>query len=488
MKIKHLIILSIFLSCQRLVMGQDTAFYYTFGTIGFDDVIEFVETENNYIILGSTGGIADNNPDIYIIQLDKNFENPVYSALGTTDIERLKAVDYSSEGEIILLSQTYNPWKETSYDCRIDVLGQDLEQLNSKHFFRNGVQTPIDIVHFENEVFFILEEVLNDTTYKLLKTDSNLQLLDSIDISAYDLIDPKSIFLKNEGICIVGSSTNGQAKIIAFDQENLSLINNLEIGSEIGSEIGVSLTTYFDSNLALLTGSTNSYFSDDYDAFIALLDSTLTDTLWMKAYGWNSNGDNFNDFGVNSITSYDEAIYLGLTTNTFGQGGSDYHVYKLDTSGIFILGTSHGLTGDETLKQLFLSRDSTYFLIGTTNTPNIGGEDILIVKTKTFTSNPPKVFKTYIDDQTLANSIIGITEGNLNLELYIHCTDGLCKVEIIGGEIIENLWVYDFQGRIIESLNPNAENIQFHLQSGVYIVAFQLLGKPNLIKRQIFVR
>jgi hypothetical protein len=107
MKTNYILILISFLTCLRLV-GQDTTYYYTFGTIGTDDVIEIVESPTNYFLFGSTGGLTDGNPDVYIIKLDKRFENPVFKSYGTTDIERLIALDYSNNEDFILFSQAYH--------------------------------------------------------------------------------------------------------------------------------------------------------------------------------------------------------------------------------------------------------------------------------------------------------------------------------------------------------------------------------------------
>jgi hypothetical protein len=330
-----------------------------------------------------------------------------------------------------------------------------------------------------------------DTTYVVWKMSHALVLEDFVAFDDIDISYEQMTAIGNE-LALVGTRRvePGNSQVFIRKLEKNSLVQNGDrsYGPAVGDEFGVSVTPFYDSDSLMIVGSTNAFKTDDLDAYICLVDEA-NDSIWERGYGWNSNGANADDFGVNAVSSYDNAIYLGLTTNTFGQGGSDYHVYKMDTAGIFILGTSHGLSGDEVLKQLYLSSDSTYFMIGVSSSVGIGGDDILIVKTKNFIPNPPKAFVTYRDDESTVEPLLSnqspISDGD---KLII--SNGLhgYRLSTNEAETITSIEIIDMNGRLIKAYDANESSDFFvpHFSSkGVYLISILMNQGQDRLHRKI---
>ena len=81
--------------------------------------------------------------------------------------------------------------------------------------------------------------------------------------------------------------------------------------------------------------------------------------IWSKTLGWNPNVTNRDEFGINSVIGSNKNIYFGLTTETYGEGGDDFHCYELQQDGSYIQGNSFGLSTDEVLVQLIALADSS---------------------------------------------------------------------------------------------------------------------------------
>jgi len=107
----------------------------------------------------------------------------------------------------------------------------------------------------------------------------------------------------------------------------------------------------------IMSGSTNSYGVGDYDAYAIRTDS-LGNISWAKTYG----GSLF-ETGISSIKCSDGVLIAG-GTRSFGQGGSDVYLVKLDFNGNLLWAKTYGTALDEFTSKIKQTSDNGFVIGG----------------------------------------------------------------------------------------------------------------------------
>ncbi len=138
-----------------------------------------------------------------------------------------------------------------------------------------------------------------------------------------------------------------------------------------GTDGGIALQT--SDGGYLLAGSTNSFGAGGFDAWVLKLDSTGTIT-WQKTYG--GTGD---ESGTIRQTSDGGYILAGFT-KSFGAGGSDAWLLKLTSTGTITWQKTYGGTGDDFAASVQQTSDGGYVVGGFTASFGAGGQDFWVLK------------------------------------------------------------------------------------------------------------
>jgi len=118
-----------------------------------------------------------------------------------------------------------------------------------------------------------------------------------------------------------------------------------------------------------------------YSLFIPLLFATasfsqIPDTVWTKTFGGVSS-----DVGNSVIETNDGGFIIAATTNSFGAGGQDIWLIKTDENGDTLWTKTFGGTGNDRTANVVQTNDNGYAVFGTTNSYGNGGDDFLLWKT-----------------------------------------------------------------------------------------------------------
>jgi hypothetical protein len=112
----------------------------------------------------------------------------------------------------------------------------------------------------------------------------------------------------------------------------------------------------------------------DYDIYVVKLDS-LGNVQWSKTIDRSSD-----DEARSIIQSSDGGYAVAGWTWSFGAGGSDFYVVKLDGSGNVVWTKTIGGSGDDYAYSIIQSSDGGYVVAGWTSSFGAGGSDFYVVK------------------------------------------------------------------------------------------------------------
>jgi hypothetical protein len=126
--------------------------------------------------------------------------------------------------------------------------------------------------------------------------------------------------------------------------------------------------------LCALAGYTNSFGIVGFDALLVELDSS--NIHWARHYG--GSGD---DYATSVIETSDGGYALTGYTNSWGAGGYDFWLVKINSGGTLEWYKEYGGAGDEYACSVVQTSDGGYALAGQTNSYGAGGYDLWLVKT-----------------------------------------------------------------------------------------------------------
>ena len=109
--------------------------------------------------------------------------------------------------------------------------------------------------------------------------------------------------------------------------------------------------------------------------FISLGSFAQWDTTWIKTYGGNRD-----DKAFDIVQSNDNGFLVIGSTSSFGFDNSQMYFLKLDSTGAIMWSKSHGGTGQESGQSVIQTSDGGYFGVGYTNSWGAGGFDFFMVK------------------------------------------------------------------------------------------------------------
>ncbi len=140
-----------------------------------------------------------------------------------------------------------------------------------------------------------------------------------------------------------------------------------------GNDYGVSIIQTTDGGYAI-AGYTTSFGAGLSDVYVVKLSSTGS-LQWTKTIG----GAN-NDYGWSIIQTTDDGYAIAGFTNSFGAGGADVYVVKLDAQGNLQWTKTIGGANDDYGRSIIQTSDGGYVIAGATRSFGAGGADVYVVK------------------------------------------------------------------------------------------------------------
>ncbi len=124
----------------------------------------------------------------------------------------------------------------------------------------------------------------------------------------------------------------------------------------------------------LVAGETQSFGAGGNDFYVVRTDS-LGNVLWTRTYG----GGDY-DCAYSVREAVDGYVILG-ETGSFGAGGQDIYLVKVDLLGNFSWDATYGGSGSECGFSIDETSDNGYVIAGYTSSYGSGGDDMYLVKT-----------------------------------------------------------------------------------------------------------
>jgi hypothetical protein len=125
----------------------------------------------------------------------------------------------------------------------------------------------------------------------------------------------------------------------------------------------------------VVAGATESFGAGDFDVLLLKCDAD-GDSLWAAVVGGAGV-----DYAFSLAEAADGGYVLAGFTSSFGAGGDDAYLLKLDLSGHVQWEKTYGGQWDERVAWVAPTSDGGYIITGWTKSSGMGSADVLLIKT-----------------------------------------------------------------------------------------------------------
>ncbi len=124
----------------------------------------------------------------------------------------------------------------------------------------------------------------------------------------------------------------------------------------------------------VVAGHANSYGAGGSDVYIIKLDNT-GNVSWTRTVGGSGS-----DYGFSIVQTTDGGYVVAASTSSYGAGGDDVYIIKLDNTGNVSWTRTVGGSGNEWGNSIVQTTDGGYVVAGSTNSYGAGSYDVYIIK------------------------------------------------------------------------------------------------------------
>jgi len=349
----------------------------TFGGSKYDRVGDVLEAiDGGYIIVGGTDSFGSGGMDLLLIKTDANFNEVWRKTIGGPTYEWGNSIQHTSDGGYIVVGKVWIENQDYFWLVKTDIDGNKLWENTLRISEGEGGKS----IQQTSDGGYI---IAGTTPYK----NTGNAILIKIDEQGNELWEREFGYGFEWGFSV--RQTDDQGYILTGITGSLSygtpgdvlLVKTDEFGNEIWTknfggdypDEGHSVQQSPDGGY-LVAGGTSSFGSGDWDGWLIKTDSEGYE-IWSKTFGLDSYDS------INSIyPTYDGGYILAGETESFGKGGSDAWLIKIDFDGNEVWNKTFG--GDSSDKGISaLQIDDGFLLAGSTYSFGEGQVDIFLIKT-----------------------------------------------------------------------------------------------------------
>ena len=361
--------------------GPSPHFCKTIGGPASEAGNSLIQTsDGGYAIAGNTSSFGAGENDVYVVKLDAKGNLQWTKTIGGPDIDESQSLIQTSDGGYAIAGTTksFGAGEPDVYVVKLDANG-NLQW--TKTIGGENWDVSFSIIQTSDGGYAIAGATKSfgagewDVYVVKLDAKGNLQWTKTIGGEKTDV--GESLIQTSDGGYVIAGVTQ------SFGAENpnvyvvkLDASGNLQWTKTIGGgkgETGESLIQTSDGGYAI-TGLTITFGAGKWDVYVVKLDAN-GNLQWTKTIG----GPDY-DQGKSLVQTSDGGYAITGSTTSFGAGGEDVYVVKLDAKGNLQWTKTIGGPEDEKGNSLIQTSDGGYAIAGETKSFGAGKWDGHVVK------------------------------------------------------------------------------------------------------------
>ena len=374
----------------RLEVSLVDSVVKTFGGFSTEHGYSIEKTDDGgYVIVGWTSSFGPGKEDVWLVKLDKNCNKEWSKTYGGIDDDRGFDVKQTSDGGYIIAGQTfsYGVGYKNMWVIKTDRYGNKEWAKTYGDPTRTGIifDSGLSVIQTEDGCYIIVGYIymwgVIKKTYRdmyVMKIDENgnkiLEKIISGDYNDYLY----SVLEVSDGYVLAGfkfdqfSAGKSDIFIIKIDKEGNTVWEKKYGGDDYDYVYSLIKTP---DNGFIMAGRTESYGDGESDVYVIKIDKD-GNKIWERTYG----GSDY-DCAYSIIETSDNEFVIAGYTYSYGDGGSDVYVIKIDGNGNKIWERTYGGVKDDYGYDVVKGEDG-YIVTGGTLSWGNGEFDLLLIKVK----------------------------------------------------------------------------------------------------------
>ena len=369
---------------MQLVQSQ-TQFQVAIGSLGDDGVNSIVQTrDSGYVMAGYTTSFGAGYYDMYIVKIDGSGTLQWSITIGGSGDDRANSIIRTTDGGYAIAGYT-SSFGAGQYDMYVVKLNSSGTLQWSKTVGGIGDDRATSIVQTTDGGYAVAGWTTSfgagGFDVYVVKLDGSGTLQWSKTVGGTDSDYATSIIQNRDGsYAIFGMSAsfgNGNYDMYVVKLNNLGTIQWSNTFGGAAIEYATSIIQTTDGGYAA-AGYTYSFGAGGFDMLIIKLDSIRGGLQWSRTVG--GGGATGHDFANSIIQTPDGGFAVAGYTQSFGEGPSDMYVVKLGSGGSLQWSKTVGGTNIDVANSIIQTPDGGFAVAGYTNSFGAGGNDMYIVK------------------------------------------------------------------------------------------------------------
>ncbi|MBN2226087.1 MAG: T9SS type A sorting domain-containing protein [candidate division Zixibacteria bacterium] len=365
---------------QTPLAAQEMIWSTTYGGQYNDNAYAGCQTDDGYILLGSTFSYGSGGFDFYALRLGSAGDTVWTNTYGSTDAELGYDVLATSDGGFVLLGSTrsYGAGGKDVYLVKIDSAGTMLWQ---KTFGGSGNDEGRSIRETSDDGFIICGTTSSfgsgyDDLY-FVRTDSVGDTIWTTAVGGAGGESGSAVCLTGDGgfmaVGSTGSFGDGYSSIygVRLDADGDTLWTEVYGGS--GADYAYDLETTIDGGF-VIAGGTSSSGAGYTDAYAVKIDAGGV-VQWEKTYGGR-----YDDRAYAVTRTLDGGYLLAGSTESFGAAEIDIYAIKIAPTGDTAWTRRYGGTKSDYGRTVFQETGRDYLVLGYSFSNSAGGSDVYLAK------------------------------------------------------------------------------------------------------------
>jgi uncharacterized delta-60 repeat protein len=350
-----------------------------------DDVASSIiqSSDGGYVVAGYTQSFGAGGWDFYVVKLDSSGNVIWTKTIGGGSDDVARSIIQSSDGGYVVAGWT-NSFGAGGWDFYVVKLDSSGNVVWTKTIGGIGDDQAWSIIQSSDGGYVVAGNTSSfgagGWDFYVVKLDANGNVVWTKTIGGTGSQDEAWSIIQSSdgGYVVAGWSDSFGAGLRDFYVVKLDANGNVVWSKTIGGSYGDGAHSIIQSSDGgyIVAGSTETFGAGGWEMYIVKLNSS-GNVQWTKTIG----GPAFFDDALSIIHSSDGGYVVAGYTNSFGAGGSDFFVVKLDSSGNVVWAKTIGGSDDEAWgDSIVQSSDGGYVVAGWTKSFGAGGRDIYVVK------------------------------------------------------------------------------------------------------------
>jgi hypothetical protein len=363
-------------------IGPSSHFCKAIGGKKEDGGISLIQTsDGGYVIAGATRSFGAGDWDVYVVKLDANGNLQWTKTIGGPETEEGNSLIQTSDGGYVIAGAT-NSSGAGYVDFYVVKLDADGNLQWTKTIGGPGYEIGHSLIQTSDGGYAIAGETYSfgaggkDVYVVKLDADGNLQWTKTIGGKGWEA-GFSLIQTSDGGYAIAGYTSSFGAGQLDVYVVKLDADGNLQWTKTIGGkeeDVGTSIIQTSDGGY-VIGGGTRSFGAGGTDVYVVKLDAN-GNLQWTKTIGGKKE-----DLGSSLIQTSDDGYAIAGVTNSFGAGGTDVYVVKLGANGNLQWTKTIRAKSKNLIKSSIIqTSDGSYVFAGTTRSFGAGGRDVYVVK------------------------------------------------------------------------------------------------------------